>query len=619
MRTSKPPARLARPASLRALLVCALATSALATSALPLTACDDDPVEVSTTPLIHSDAHALVQSRVDSYGAKLDQRLSFLNGDTSIFAALDRLLGALGDSEDSEEEWESYPCISYDAEGNEIPCEEDPNYIPFPEEPEYEDGGEEEAIELRLESDARDMVTELLERLPERAILRDETQLTYALDPRDLCGEMSFSEEGESEEEGFPGEYPEGDFAEGDFAEGGFAEGGFAEGGFAEGGFAEGGFAEGGFAEGEPDPACLEMMERQQPRVTIEGTEARLTGTLRTTAGVVATVTLTSDEGGVSLSLDTLHALLVDAATTSARHSGEPAPTLPTFGGAVSARLDFTGEQGVELSLNVDRAVSVSGAFDDVASDLSLTLAPSRIFSVRVDGASELIGAALNLGRLNASASGVDLSAEEYDEYGEPIPAATPAPRRAVALDLGGLNLDASLDLRDALKLLMTAGLGDSSTTLKVDGAQILKVDVNPTAARRVSFELSLAEGAAGAAGAEGAGADALVMALTSALMGLSAEWDLTSLTELTDFQLPRRDAARVELSPVGGAASLRFAEELKVLAGRLTLASGGREVVVEAGQCAVEHAEEGAEEEAEGEGEASALFSSVEAGVCAE
>jgi len=606
MRTSKPPARLARPASLRALLVCALATSALATSVIPLTACDDNQGEVSTTPLVHSDAHALVQSRVDSYGVELDRRLSFLNGDTSIFAALDRLLNALEDSEGSEEEWESYPCISYDAEGNEIPCEEDPSYVPFPEEPEYEDGGEEEAIELRLESDARDMVTGLLERLPERAILSDETQLTYALDPRDICGELSFSEEDEYEyeyedeyeyeyeDEGFPSEYP-------------------------EGGFAEGSPSEDDYSEGEPDPACLEMMERQRPRVTIEGNEARLKGTLRTTAGVVATVTLTSDEGGVSLSLDTLHALLVDAATTSARHSGEPAPTLPTFGGAVSARLDFTGEQGVELSLNVDRAVSVSGAFDDVASDLSLTLAPSRIFSVRVDGASELIGAALNLGRLNASASGVDLSAEEYDEYGEPIPAATPAPRRAVALDLGGLNLDASLDLRDALKLLMTAGLGDSSTTLKVDGAQILKVDVNPTAARRVSFELSLAEGAAGAAGAEGAGADALVMALTSALMGLSAEWDLTSLTELTDFQLPRRDAARVELSPVGGAASLRLAEELKVLAGRLTLASGGREVVVEAGQCAVEHAEEGAEEEAEGEGEASALFSSVEAGVCAE
>ena len=118
----------------------------------------------------------------------------------------------------------------------------------------------------------------------------------------------------------------------------------------------------------------------------------------------------------------------------------------------------------------------------------------------------------------------------------------------------------------------------------------------------------------------EGA-AVALIMSLTSALMSLNAEWDITTLTELADFPFARQDAMRVELTPVSGAARLSMSEQMQVLVGRLTLASGGREVVVEAGQCLVEVTSELPTEDepvmSTEEGDPESMFSSVEAGVC--
>ena len=534
-------------------------------------------------PLTHESAQALIRESVQANSAALEERLRYLDGDTRLLQAFQELFG----SEDCY--------VFVDEEGNE--------------EEECESGdSEEEAIRIDFMEGTEDMISGILDELPADAQIAEATQLTYRIDPSELCGVVSVDsddefddfEEAEAPAE-FPEEFPEDDVPEDDFPENDFEDEDFEE-------------------ESEPSPECLAVAEREAPQVRLTGVGDGLEAALLVAQGQesVGSVTLTSNLARVSLDLGVIARVIREISNEG---EGEGEGFQVELEGAISLEMDTSEAGRAIFRFNVDRAIRVTGQFEDASAlDLSFPAA-ENVFSLTSDSADSSLALRLDIPKLVESFSASLTETYDYDpETGEEI-LVEQGPVRNIVATLGGLDLGAALRLvGEGVETSFEVGLGDESSHVEIDGQRIVQVDLNPNNGRLISLSLDRSDFES----------EDLVLALASELHELKIE---TKLGLISEFEAPEWIADEIFkfafLSAGGDLPSIALDsanEQLQILTGTLEMTAerAGLSHSAEGGQCMMpiereEPISEGFSDEYEEpiESEQTHPFEDMEVGMC--
>ena len=525
---------------------------------LLLSACIDSSSEGDEqppTPLTHSEAHALIESSIQSNSTNLESRLRFLDGDQRLMAALNNLLPSDDDS---------YCYYDYDEEGNEVEfCEGD------------EDLGEDETIRIDFMEDTSSLISSILEELPEDLQIEGENQLTYRLNVNRLC-EQNIEEDWVDEEwddeewdeqfaeptedipsDDIPNEEEDEEFSENNLPT----------------------------PEVEIDQDCLEFMEREQPRVRLQTSGDGIQAELLFNEGQESLVkaVLNSSLAKVSLDLGVLSRIVDSLDETAEEELGELSIEMS---GLVSIQMDTSIPQKAVFSVNVDRAIQISGsAFDSEGIDFTFP-ATQGLFRISSDEQTPSINLAVDLPKLVQSLS-TSLTAEyEYNEETGEETLVNEGPLRQLTATLGGLS--AALDLtlvEEGVSTTLEFGLGQESTKISVDGNDIVKVDLNPSHGRSLSFNFdhsSLNE-------------EQFILALASQLHALDIDLKLGLIEEIEAPLGFADELYRIAFTSLNNelpSLQMGGSEEalMKILTGQLNVTAerGDIEMTAEAGMCIV-------------------------------
>ncbi|QED29475.1 hypothetical protein FRD01_20000 [Microvenator marinus] len=242
----------------------------------------------------------------------------------------------------------------------------------------------------------------------------------------------------------------------------------------------------------------------------------------------------------------------------------EAAAELPeTFEGRVRGEIAVEGESKVAVTLAVVSAIDI--AIEDVAIKLA---ASNPTFQISADGVAETLTATADIGQLYVKGPfGVT---EVYDENtGEWVSDESEA--KVMELTLGGASAQSVLSGADDQIELTNLGLGDSTTTVKIDGQEVLAVDLNANDGRRFGAVLT--------------GSDDALTIEVSPKFELQAVMNFAGIEDMPEWMA--NDTLSIVLDGAS-APKLALGEQIEVLAGTLTmgLLNAGDSVSVDAGMC---------------------------------
>lgn len=444
----------------------------------------------NATPLTHEQAHQLIDSTVRNTVETLDQRLRFLDGDERLMATFNNLFSWEDASEDC---W-----IDFDDEGNEIEMCDDFS----------EEDGEDERIVIDFAEGTSEMISDILTELPRNLVIDGEAQLTYQLSPSRLCEQSNEEDEWIDDEEwvGEPGD-----------------EEGAAPEEMESANLIDEPIGE--EPDLEVDPDCLRVMERESPRIRIQSYGDGLQAELLVAQGQERLVSaiMTSELVKVSADLGAFSRVMTEMSADDGASEEESDLELE-MSGSVSLQMDMSESNRAVFSVNVDSPISISGRVDGIE-QINLTFpAAQKVFFVGSDSVTPSLNLGLAIPKLVESLQ-TSLSDEyEYDEETGEDRLVEEGPMREIIATLGGLDLNLNLTLvEEGIETAIEVGLGQESSSLKVDGQEIIKVDLNPDHGRLIAFDLdhsSLNEGG-------------LLIALASELHSLKFDLKLGLLEEI--------------------------------------------------------------------------------------
>ena len=456
----------------------------------------DEGSETPAEPITHEVAHELLSSNLQSMSSSLESRLRFLDGDQRLMEAFNSLFAG-------EEEVCYY---DYDENGNETEtCE---TY-------EDEEGGDEQ-IRIDFMEGTEEMISSILEELPQDLQIEEEEQLTYRLNVNRLC-ETTVEEEWDEEwnEDEYYAEEASGDEAwEGEeFPE---MEPYNPEEEFMP--------EEEEELETEIDQECLRIMQDEEPRVRLQAAGDGIKAELLLDQGreTLVTATLNSDLARVSLDLGAL-TRIIESIDSNGEEEGEGGFDLE-LSGVISLEMDTSAEDRATFRANVDQAISIRGRVEGLE-EINFTFPAARdVFSLSSDSQEPALSLALAIPKLVQSLQTSLTSEYEYDEEtGEEI-LVEEGPLREIVATLGGLNLGFNLKLVDeGVSTTFEVGLGQDSSSVAIDGNEVIKVDINPNHGRLISFNFDHST----------ADEDSLLLALASELHALNVELNLGLIPEI--------------------------------------------------------------------------------------
>jgi hypothetical protein len=296
---------------------------------------------VAATPLTHTEAQALVQDTIRSSSASLEERLRFLDGDTRLIQAFDELFGSTEDDCYVEDTGEGEEVIICDGEVfDELGPEPEP-----------------ESIRIDFMEETEDFTSSLLEELREDAVVANAAQLTYQLNPNELC-DMIGSDDELDPEDREPASEP------------------------------------------SADSDCVALAEREAPRLQLTRQTDGISAALLVAQGQEEAIgaSLTSTSARISLDLGVLARLLNELVS----EEGEAALNVA---GAISLEMDTSVANQATFRFNVDRAISVSGQFDDV-NQINFTFPAARdVFSITSNSADSSFAVRFDIPKLVQSFS----------------------------------------------------------------------------------------------------------------------------------------------------------------------------------------------------------------------
>ena len=235
------------------------------------------------------------------------------------------------------------------------------------------------------------------------------------------------------------------------------------------------------------DPDCVELVNRLEVRLRLSsagGDNVDVAVLLTPDRRNPATLELHSDHAGVVVNLGEIKGTL-DAL-------GEDTGSLVSLVG----KLDFEIKRNAELDYSFLASVLEDvkvGVRQDSGDTMHVGVGKSvPTFELRFDGNARTVTGTLDVGAisvdgpLNAFRDVFD--PEEYDPSGAPVP--RPMYQGSVEGMLAGIEAGVTLDGSNDTITLDHVGLGDQTSTLKVDQNIIAALDVNPAAGRH--FDLGL-------------------------------------------------------------------------------------------------------------------------------
>ncbi len=235
------------------------------------------------------------------------------------------------------------------------------------------------------------------------------------------------------------------------------------------------------------DPDCVANAEKLAPRLRLSSPsdgEVDVALLLTDARHNPATLELGTDRVGVMLDLGEIKASL-DAA-------GEDTGNLEAMRGKLELELKRNAELDYSFRVNVLSTLGLT-TIDDLAEKVAFTLAGhSPSFEIRLDGNARRITGTYDIGSLDVSgplnAFRDSFASTEYDASGKPLPQKTYT--GMIEALLGGLNGSVVLDGNQDKLELKGLGLGDVSSTLKLDGTTLAQLDLNADAGRH--FDLTI-------------------------------------------------------------------------------------------------------------------------------
>jgi hypothetical protein len=238
----------------------------------------------------------------------------------------------------------------------------------------------------------------------------------------------------------------------------------------------------------ELDPDCVDEINRLQPRLRLSSPSSGNVDVallLTSERHEPVTLELYSDHVGIVVDLD------------------ETKGTLDALGEDTSSLTELVGKLGLELRKNADLDYSLRasvldavslGIQDDAGQQIHYGISASvPTFELRLDGNARQVTGSLDYGTMTISgplnAFSDSFAPEEYDPLtGLPVP--RPTYTGNLEYLLAGLEGSMTFDGSTDKLTLSHLGLGDASSTLKLDGTTLAQVDVNANAGRH--FDLTL-------------------------------------------------------------------------------------------------------------------------------
>ncbi len=245
--------------------------------------------------------------------------------------------------------------------------------------------------------------------------------------------------------------------------------------------------------------------------------------------------------------------------------NGEVDPSLPTtMTGRIRGEVEALGADKARAAISVLTAINVSGG------DYAVTLAASSpALEVTADGTAKTLVALTNLGALHATGP---YTTETYDDVTGDYSEVSQVLDIAIAGISSQLNFAGASDTLN----LSNLGLGDATSIVKLDGAQILGIDLNADAGRKFSASI--------------ANVDDVTTITVDPKFDLKLAMDFSSLSDNQDMPAwTMGDILHIALD--GMTPTLRFTGEnstFEVVSGNLemSLLTAGDSISVAAGQC---------------------------------
>ena len=221
---------------------------------------------------------------------------------------------------------------------------------------------------------------------------------------------------------------------------------------------------------GEMDPECVEQWERAELRIKVELADDGLDFTLLIGPDRSAPLTLELRPGRISVVVDL-------GETADAIRFLAPEAELPdVLEGVVAFSLVVNGPQDVSFAIAVREAVRVEASTDDGRIAFA-TDARDPLASLRIEVAARRLTALFDLGRTQLSMP---------NQMGDDSSLAA----GTWSIDWRGLSFTATAqDGADEI-VIDNIGLGDDTSTIKLDGTQLVGIDLNPADGRRAKLTL---------------------------------------------------------------------------------------------------------------------------------
>lgn len=323
-------------------------------------------------------------------------------------------------------------------------------------------------------------------------------------------------------------------------------------------------------AEGAADPDCVANVDQLELRLVVESPAA----------GDVDVDVLIGPDQHNPLSLQ-VHSDMLAVEIDFAGIKGaiehidsiqEIDADLPaTFEGRIRGELLVEGPEKVKAALSVLSAVNVADG------DISISLGESSpAFSVAIDGTAKTLTAVNDLGRFIVEAP---MTTYSYDSETQ-VETET---SHDVKIDLAGLTATTVLDAAAELITVTGAGLGNGTSTVHYDGAEVLAIDLNDGG----TFDATIASAADDTLSVEVAPKFDLSVALKFAAVADAMddveEW---MLDDVLSVVLDGAAAPKLEIKD----------GQLKVVEGQLSLSlqNEGSSHTITAGQCLLGTADDG-------------------------
>ena len=344
------------------------------------------------------------------------------------------------------------------------------------------------------------------------------------------------------------------------------------------------------------EASCVDFVDRAKLRVVVTSPAANdldmklLVGDARTNPVSLELhqqkLAVVADLGAVRPSIQAIATAL-----------GEPIPDeLPeTLSGKVRAQLSRPAAKKLEATFSVLSPIKIADADYDIQ-----VAQASPAMKLTVDGDAKKVQQQINWSAIQAKFpfwEHQEIETTETDEFGNQYTSyeSKRTKKHSAQISLGGANGTLIFDAANELLSAAGLGLGDATSTVKIDGQQVLSLDLNPSAGRRV--DVSLAQGPNDTQTLEIA--PSLDLKLVMTFQTIKAAFDELDVADwmLNDTWQIKADGA----TPV----RLSVGEQLKVLAGKLTMSSSAAQLThaVNADQCigSIEQPEPGPSEEDSG------------------